>query len=431
MAGERLSWQPVARLTSERGQQVFEGIARVGDGLYQRSLRLPASKSGLIILDSNALAAGSDAELLMVESDQEGVMAWIIDQAAPEVDEDTRKFGWLLDNSATVASHDHGDWSSELVAHAAGSAMFSELPLPCFLENAYERANARTLAHPGSVDLIHLVDKLTSETYRHAGETDLAYNASRVLSGGYAHDLAPPGDSVATDDLGDARALTYLIGQDRPYNLGADLDDLRFWIAWHMEDVTKLSLDYDHSFVRFGCYPYTKKLHQRSSIPVTTYNTSEAIWALTDRNLCFNCDNGAGFMGLWRDAGFKAQLDAVDAMVDGYQITELEKKADMDPLEANAYTIVDEPILNALDYGLWSRITNIHVRLGAIVGRAFLDRNTLSNIWFGPRPGRRFYLRPGMLLTATNIWSTGSKPAIGIQNYTGVPANVRAVFARK
>jgi hypothetical protein len=397
------------------------------DTLVRKEIEVGAGKTGMLVFSESAVAVDRKPVLVALESDIEGVDWWVIDEATPSVDEDTKLFGWLMDPAAPWYDHDHGFVSS--TGHKNTTAMENYESLPCFVR--YSRDPLLSTRRR-----LWAEDPTTAPLITHSGHSIKYLTADAPLDADLHHEL-----------------ILYFFGHqaDQWANLGTPYDSLRFTHYGAVADKTKTG----GLHMTLYNYPYTSLRRDYDALPALT-PYGKTIWAVDDENLCMQAYFNDGppypaglgwFSGsdgvsgdvlgqphgcsaaFWRYFNTDANNPPADnPAYDGWAWYDMGAKANFyskpsDSTLANCVFAADgdgQPV--------WSRVTMLMLGWMGSVKNVALGQNWSLNVWFGPAMGKLHTLRPYAAFDS-NPWTTGSLPAIGIQNPTGRKATIRALFA--
>lgn len=366
----------------------------------RQTIRVPAGKTKLVILDDAPLSSLTDARALRLVSNVEDVKWWPIDSATPALDEDTREFGFLFDLSAATFEHAHGVRSDQYQSggvdvHTAaglepGYTMYSTLPT--WFSNAFDRTSPPTVGSPRSFF------------------TDRRAAQFNVGQGGYVREAS----TEAVD--GSSKLAYYLIGKDDYYNLGTADDGLEFILYVYVGDNLKCPT----MGAGFMCYPYSVSLLDPDDVPTAHPATGQTIWSTGDAQLdtVARVSPAAGPRGFLNAPGAFFSVAGRSIAQDGWQAMRFQK---ID------FSLNTDGIINSGANPTWNRITMMYLQFSTAAVGGDDTPVYIGNLYFGPRAGRLRALRPYEHCT-DRPWSASSVPAIGIQNATETDAEVEVEY---
>lgn len=384
-----------------------------------RRLTVPvrAGQTVLVILDPAPLTTVSDPVFLDLESSVQGLQWWALDSPYPAISPTTRPFGPILDVNAPNFDHVHSKPSGLTVSGGpvdhdiTPAKQFHDGIFPTFLSVAEDRAYLG-YAENGPV----IFEGKTTSPCTIGPVEDLAIKAA--VPGGFPR--------------GNQRSMVYAWGLTDYADFGTEEDGLRFYLVFYIADPATLGTARPLIVLQMYSYPFTVDHVDPAGIPATQ-DHGETIWAKDDVLLCprdiFDGVHDCGYMTSQFGASYNWQVGTggTDPTInDGCMIVQSPAKNVHGVNPGWAQVNASAPAPFAGEGFAWNRVTLL--RLGVL---AASDAGTppgetdlrLSNIVFGPQPGRVHDLRPNSYVT-DQAWSVDSVPAIGIQNATTRDAEV-------
>lgn len=408
------------------------------------TVRVPAGKTVLAKLDELTVVAVTDPTFVALESDVPGVEFWTIDNATPSVEEDTERFGPIIDYGWPEFVHDHGfaiprdpgktiDHTGTLGgATIVGTRLFYD-ELPTLV--SYKNHRLDPLSNPeAATGTVYAQRKAAYRVGQMVDGELTAFNMSHAFPGGAA-------------DEGTGRSMGWLYGHERRAdhatilgggagyrNFGTDYDDISFFPVFWVRDANALSEVLNRRFrLQFFSYPYSAITYPHPDfLPAETYVAVPAavpIWSPTDLMLDFDVNYQPADTWLETGGHFAyynymrhpplpdpARVPA-HVVVDGHQIWQMAYKHvwEHNPtLESATGVDGEDPVWNRITAGFFTTYCK---------GSETVEAQ-LVQIYFGPQPGRSGVLNEIAYVT-DKAWSVGSIPAIGLQNPTSRDALVR------